>query len=55
MGLNRWLGCIENPRTGREHEWAVTEHVSISPTPKKVMVVGAGPAGLQAAIAAARN
>jgi hypothetical protein len=21
MGLNRWLGCIENPRTGREAEW----------------------------------
>ena len=20
MGLNRWLGCIENPRTGREAE-----------------------------------
>ena len=20
MGLNRWLGCIENPRTGRESE-----------------------------------
>ena len=55
MGLNRWLGCIENPRTGREHEWATTQHVSISPTPKNVMVVGAGPAGLQAAIAAARN
>jgi 2,4-dienoyl-CoA reductase (NADPH2) len=55
MGLNRWLGCIENPRTGREHEWAVTDHVSLSPTPKKVMVAGAGPAGLQAAIAAARN
>lgn len=55
MGLNRWLGCIENPRTGREHEWAATDHVSLSPTPKKVMVVGAGPAGLQAAIAAARN
>jgi 2,4-dienoyl-CoA reductase (NADPH2) len=33
----------------------VTQHVSISPTPKNVMVVGAGPAGLQAAIAAARN
>ncbi|NBU56604.1 MAG: FAD-binding protein, partial [Acidimicrobiia bacterium] len=55
MGLNRWLGCIENPRTGREHEWAVSQHVSISPAPKSVMVVGAGPAGLQAAIAAARN
>ena len=53
MGLNRWLGCIENPRTGRE-----SQGVGLSrPTSKrkKVMVVGAGPAGLQAAIAAARN
>ncbi len=55
MGLNRWLGCIENPRTGREHEWAVTDHVQVTSKPKRVMVVGAGPAGLQAAIAAARN
>ena len=55
MGLNRWLGCIENPRTGREHEWAVTDHVRLTSKPKRVMVVGAGPAGLQAAIAAARN
>ena len=54
MGLNRWLGCIENPRTGREHEWAVTRHVQLTAKPKDVMVVGAGPAGLQAAIAAAR-
>jgi mycofactocin system FadH/OYE family oxidoreductase 2 len=54
MGLNRWLGCIENPRTGREHEWAVTDHVKVTPAPKKVLVVGAGPAGLQSAIAAAR-
>ena len=53
MGLNRWLGCIENPRTGRE-----SQGVGLSrPTSKRrnVMVVGAGPAGLQAAIAAARN
>jgi mycofactocin system FadH/OYE family oxidoreductase 2 len=53
MGLNRWLGCIENPRTGRE-----TEGVGVPRTsaPRRdVMVVGAGPAGLQAAIAAARN
>ena len=54
-GLNRWLGCIENPQTGREHEWAVTDHVRLSTKPKRVMVAGAGPAGLQAAIAAARN
>lgn len=53
MGLNRWLGCIENPRTGREHTVAVAD-----PRPARiardVLVVGAGPAGLQAAIAAAR-
>ena len=49
MGLNRWLGCIENPRTGRE----AREPVSVTEKPRKIMVVGAGPAGLQAAIASA--
>jgi mycofactocin system FadH/OYE family oxidoreductase 2 len=53
MGLNRWLGCIENPRTGREAEGVGT--VRLTAKPRDVMVVGAGPAGLQAAIAAARN
>ncbi len=53
MGLNRWLGCIENPRTGREAQGVGTVHLTSKP--KQVMVVGAGPAGLQAAIAAARN
>lgn len=60
MGLNRWMGCIENPRTGREHELDATQHVRLKKTPQqvlplRVMVVGAGPAGLQAAIAAARG
>ena len=59
MGLNRWLGCIENPRTGREAEYDQREaNVSLStsrPVSKNVMVVGAGPAGLQAAISAARH
>lgn len=58
MGLNRWLGCIENPRTGREHEYmsAQTQAVHIQQArSQNIMVVGAGPAGLQAAIAAARN
>ena len=55
MGLNRWLGCIENPRTGRESEWESNGHVRLTTKPKNVMIVGAGPAGLQAAIAAARN
>ena len=53
MGLNRWLGCIENPRTGREA--AVAPNRGRVPAPKRVTVVGAGPAGLQAAIAAARR
>ena len=53
MGLNRWLGCIENPRTGRESEGVGM--VDLTRKPKSVMVVGAGPAGLQAAIAARRN
>jgi 2,4-dienoyl-CoA reductase (NADPH2) len=53
MGLNRWLGCIENPRTGREAERPVT--VELSPRPRRVVVVGAGPAGLEAARSAAER
>jgi len=52
MGLNRWLGCIENPRTGRE---ALTLPSPRLPAGQHVVVVGAGPAGLQAAIDAARR
>lgn len=54
MGLNRWLGCIENPTTGREAERRRPAKVS-GQRVHDVMVVGAGPAGLQAAIAAARS
>jgi mycofactocin system FadH/OYE family oxidoreductase 2 len=54
MGLNRWLGCIENPRTGREAEYAMRAPSGTS-RPSTVMIVGAGPAGLQAAISAARH
>ncbi|MHB8466537.1 MAG: mycofactocin system FadH/OYE family oxidoreductase 2 [Acidimicrobiales bacterium] len=49
MGLNRWLGCIENPTTGRE----AAVGSGPAPSPRRVLVVGAGPAGLQAAISAA--
>ncbi|MET0323847.1 MAG: mycofactocin system FadH/OYE family oxidoreductase 2 [Ilumatobacteraceae bacterium] len=51
MGLNRWLGCIENPGTGREARVVVRDPVRR----QRVLVVGAGPGGLQAAIAAART
>jgi len=53
MGLNRWLGCIENPRAGREAVGVAD--VVLTGRPRDVLVVGAGPAGLQAAMAAARN
>jgi mycofactocin system FadH/OYE family oxidoreductase 2 len=52
MGLNRWLGCIENPAAGREAERGAAG-VTLRPRPKRVVVVGAGPAGLQAAVTAA--
>jgi len=50
MGLNRWLGCIENPTTGRE---AFVDGAETPASPRKVVVVGGGPAGLQAASTAA--
>ena len=55
MGLNRWLGCIENPTTGRE---SVTPRPATTLTgplePRSdILVVGGGPAGLQAAVTAA--
>ncbi len=63
MGLNRWLGCIENPATGREallraQSASVSNGIALGQKPaprKRVMVVGAGPAGLQAAISAASH
>ncbi len=52
MGLNRWLGCIENPTTGREAEGETKAKRRSSST---ILIVGGGPGGLQAAIAAARG
>jgi 2,4-dienoyl-CoA reductase (NADPH2) len=51
MGLNRWLGCIENPQTGRES-------VALAPrrgARRRVVVVGGGPGGLQAAVTASER
>ncbi|NMM84088.1 2,4-dienoyl-CoA reductase [Rhodococcus sp. SRB_17] len=51
MGLNRWLGCTENPRAGREAVLLSLPHVR----GRRVVVVGGGPAGLQAAATAAQR
>jgi mycofactocin system FadH/OYE family oxidoreductase 2 len=50
MGLNRWLGCIENPVTGRE-SLPLPEPRSR----RRLLVIGGGPAGLQAAVTAAER
>jgi mycofactocin system FadH/OYE family oxidoreductase 2 len=51
MGMNRWLGCVENPHTGREREPLPKP----AREPRRVLIVGAGPAGLEAAGVAAER
>ena len=43
--------CVVNPAVGKEQEMALVP----AETPKKVMVIGGGPAGLEAAIVAAQR
>lgn len=45
--------CIHNPATGRETE--MPHRITPSPTKKRVVIVGAGPAGLEAARVAAER
>jgi 2,4-dienoyl-CoA reductase (NADPH2) len=47
----RHIECLCNPKAGHEHK-TTTEKVE---TPKKVLVVGGGPAGMSAALAAAER
>ena len=43
-----WISCLVNPSAGREFEWN-GDRFTISTAPKRVLVVGGGPAGLEAA------
>ena len=43
-----WISCLINPSAGREHIWG-GDRFTPTEQPKTVLVVGAGPAGLEAA------
>jgi 2,4-dienoyl-CoA reductase-like NADH-dependent reductase (Old Yellow Enzyme family) len=50
-----WISCLVNPSAGREWEWG-GEPFPAATTPRHVLVVGGGPAGLETArVAAARG
>jgi 2,4-dienoyl-CoA reductase (NADPH2) len=52
---NRKASCLVNPRAGRETEPALLPIPATSPSRARVAVVGAGPAGLAAAVSAAER
>jgi len=50
-----WISCLVNPSAGREYLWD-GDRFKPAPSPKTVLVVGGGPAGLEAArVAASRG
>jgi 2,4-dienoyl-CoA reductase-like NADH-dependent reductase (Old Yellow Enzyme family)/NADPH-dependent 2,4-dienoyl-CoA reductase/sulfur reductase-like enzyme len=49
-----WISCLVNPSVGREHEWRGDRFTPARAT-KSVLVVGGGPAGLEAARVAAER
>jgi mycofactocin system FadH/OYE family oxidoreductase 2 len=54
IGMNKPLGCIQNPAIGREKEWGegTLEKAAVK---KKVTIVGGGPGGMWAAKMAGRR
>jgi mycofactocin system FadH/OYE family oxidoreductase 2 len=54
MGVNKLLGCIQNPAVGLEKEWGegTLEKAAVK---KKVFIVGGGPGGMWAAKMAGRR
>ncbi len=49
-----WISCLVNPSAGREFEWG-GDRFSLARTVKNILVVGGGPAGLEAARVAAER
>ena len=53
-GRDYYISCLINPSVGHEHLWG-GGRVSPTKTPQRVLVVGGGPAGLEAARVAAER
>jgi len=49
-----WISCLVNPSSGREFEWG-GDRFQASATPRRVVIIGAGPAGLECARVAAER
>lgn len=49
-----WISCLVNPSAGREFEWG-GDRFEPSPRPRSILVVGGGPAGLEASRVAAER
>jgi len=49
-----WISCLVNPSAGREFEWG-GDRFTPAASPKRLLVVGGGPAGLEAARVAAER
>ncbi|HKI51057.1 MAG TPA: mycofactocin system FadH/OYE family oxidoreductase 2 [Geothermobacteraceae bacterium] len=54
IGMNKSIGCVQNPPIGYEKQWGEGT-LKPAPVKKKVMVVGGGPGGMWAAKMAGRR
>lgn len=54
VGMNQPIGCVQNPAVGKEKIWGAGM-IRPAANSQKVWVIGGGPAGMQAAIVAARR